>query len=65
MTEDNIFDISKVRIFKKEIEKKKMGDVSRVEDCRIFFHDDRRLPCELNISCTSTIAESKAKIWYQ
>ena len=25
----------------------------------------RRLPCELNISCTSTTAESRAKIWYQ
>ena len=23
------------------------------------------LPCELNISCTSTTAESRAKIWYQ
>ena len=22
-------------------------------------------PCELNISCNSTIAESRAKIWYQ
>ena len=22
-------------------------------------------PCELNISCTSTTAESRAKIWYQ
>ena len=30
-------------------------------------HSDihRRLPCELGISCTSTTAESKAKIWYQ
>ena len=25
----------------------------------------RRLPCELDISCTSTTAESRAKIWYQ
>ena len=25
----------------------------------------RRLPCELNISCTSTTVESRAKIWYQ
>ena len=25
----------------------------------------RRPPCELNISCTSTTAESRAKIWYQ
>ena len=25
----------------------------------------RRLPCELNISCTSTTAESRPKIWYQ
>ena len=25
----------------------------------------RRLPCELNSSCTSTTAESRAKIWYQ
>ena len=24
-----------------------------------------RLPCELDISCTSTTAESRAKIWYQ
>ena len=30
-------------------------------------HSDicRRLPCELAISCTSTTAESRAKIWYQ
>ena len=30
-------------------------------------HSDicRRLPCELDISCTSTTAESRAKIWYQ
>ena len=25
----------------------------------------RRLRCELDISCTSTTAESRAKIWYQ
>ena len=25
----------------------------------------RRLPCELDISCTSTTAVSRAKIWYQ
>ena len=25
----------------------------------------RKFPCELNISCTSTTAESRAKIWYQ
>ena len=25
----------------------------------------RRLPCGLNISCTSTTAESRAKIWYK
>ena len=25
----------------------------------------RRLPCELDIPCTSTKAESRAKIWYQ
>ena len=25
----------------------------------------RSLPCEPNISCTSTTAESRAKIWYQ
>ena len=24
-----------------------------------------RLPCELDFSCTSTTAESRAKIWYQ
>ena len=30
-------------------------------------HSDirRRLPCELDISCTSTTAESRANIWYQ
>ena len=30
-------------------------------------HSDirRRLPCELDICCTSTTAESRAKIWYQ
>ena len=30
-------------------------------------HSDvrRRLPCELAISCPSTTAESRAKIWYQ
>ena len=30
-------------------------------------HSDirRRLSCELDISCTSTTAESRAKIWYQ
>ena len=30
-------------------------------------HSDirRRLPCELDISCTSITAESRAKIWYQ
>ena len=30
-------------------------------------HSDmrRRLPCELDISCTLTTAESRAKIWYQ
>ena len=30
-------------------------------------HSDipRRLPCELDISCTSATAESRAKIWYQ
>ena len=30
-------------------------------------HSDirRRLPCKLDISCTSTTAESRAKIWYQ
>ena len=30
-------------------------------------HSDirRRLPYELDISCTSTTAESRAKIWYQ
>ena len=30
-------------------------------------HSDirRRLPCEMDISCTSTTAESRAKIWYQ
>ena len=27
--------------------------------------DIRRFPCELDISCTSTTAESRAKIWYQ
>ena len=38
---------------------------------RVFLHDDtlhalvRWPPCELNISCTSTTAESRAKIWYQ
>ena len=38
---------------------------------RVFLHDERdialvrRLPCELNISCTSTTAESRAKIRYQ
>ena len=37
---------------------------------RVFLHDDtfaivRRIPCELNVSCTSTTAESRAKIWYQ
>ena len=25
----------------------------------------RRPPCELNISCTSTTAESRVKIWFQ
>ena len=25
----------------------------------------RRLPCELDTSCTSTTAESRANIWYQ
>ena len=25
----------------------------------------RRLPCEFDISCTSTTAGSRAKIWYQ
>ena len=25
----------------------------------------RRLPCELDISCNSATAESRAKIWYQ
>ena len=30
-------------------------------------HSDigRRLPCELDIICKSTTAESRAKIWYQ
>ena len=30
-------------------------------------HSDicRRLPCELDISCTSTTEESRAKIWNQ
>ena len=30
-------------------------------------HSDirRRLHCELDISCTSTTAESRVKIWYQ
>ena len=30
-------------------------------------HSDkcRRLPCELEISCSLTKAESRAKIWYQ
>ena len=30
-------------------------------------HSDirRRLPCRLDNSCTSTTAESRAKIWYQ
>ena len=28
-----------------------------------LFHSPS--PCELNISCTSTTAESRAKIWYQ
>ena len=30
-------------------------------------HSDicRRLPCELDISCTPTTAESRANIWYQ
>ena len=30
-------------------------------------HSDirRRRPCELDISCTSSTAESKAMIWYQ
>ena len=30
-------------------------------------HSDirRRLQCKLDISCTSTTAESRAKIWYQ
>ena len=30
-------------------------------------HSDicRRLPCELDITCTPTTAESRAKIWYQ
>ena len=30
-------------------------------------HSDirRRLPCELDIACISTTAESRAKIWYQ
>ena len=30
-------------------------------------HSDirRRLPCELDIFCTSTTAESRANIWYQ
>ena len=30
-------------------------------------HSDihRRLPCELDISCTSTTLESRANIWYQ
>ena len=30
-------------------------------------HSDirRMLPCEPDISCTSTSAESRAKIWYQ
>ena len=30
-------------------------------------HSDirRRLPCELDISLTSTTAESRAKTWYQ
>ena len=29
-------------------------------------HSDirRRFPCKLDISCTSTTAESRAKIWY-
>ena len=25
---------------------------------------DAMLPCEVNLSCTSTTAESRAKIWY-
>ena len=29
------------------------------------FDKRRRLLCELDISCTSTTAESRAKIWYQ
>ena len=32
-----------------------------------MVHSDirRRLLCELDISCTSTTAESRAKIWYR
>ena len=32
----------------------------------LMEHSDirRRLPCELDISCTSTTAESRVKIWY-
>ena len=29
------------------------------------FDIRRRLPCELDISCTSTTAEFRAKNWYQ
>ena len=32
---------------------------------RVFIGIVRRLPCELNIYCTSTTAESRAKNWYQ
>ena len=36
-----------------------------MQDSLLVFSLVRRPPCELNISCTSTTAESRAKIWYQ
>ena len=36
------------------------------EEIHLEYSDiRRRLPCELDISCTSTAAESRAKIWYK
>ena len=37
----------------------------RTDCCLVINLKQTWPPCELSISCTSTTAESRAKIWYQ
>ena len=49
MQEDSVWNFDRIEV---EIY------IEHSDVCRVF-------PCELDISCTSTTAESRAKIWYQ